>query len=102
MYRACNFLFCNGAPRGYLWSVQSTGTGDRLKLATRRGFAVLFFNHYRRALINEIEQFDDVGIAHPYTAATRGIPDFVFVFRAVNVNKPFPGVGVVPIDAVKP
>jgi hypothetical protein len=53
-----------------------------------------FLNHHRRALIHQIEQFDDIRVPHPDATAARGHADFVLVFGAMNVDEAVPRIGI--------
>jgi hypothetical protein len=62
----------------------------------------LFLDRYVSTFSDEIEQLDYVLIAHSHASVARRVADFVFVLRAVDVNKTVARVGVVLIQAVKP
>jgi hypothetical protein len=51
-------------------------------------------NHHRRALIHQIEQFDDIRVSHPDATAACGYADFVLVFGAVDVNEAVARIGI--------
>lgn len=62
----------------------------------------LFPNDDGRVFINEIEQVDDILIPHPNAAVAGGLADFVFVFRAVDINKPLPRIRILFLQTIEP
>lgn len=62
----------------------------------------LFPNDDGRVFINEIEQVDDILIPHPNAAVAGGLTDFVFVFRAVDIDKAVARVRIIFFETVEP
>jgi hypothetical protein len=62
----------------------------------------LFVNHDRRVLIDEIEQFNHVRVAHSNATVAVRCADPVLVFRPVNVNEALARVGVVLFQSIEP
>src|SRR2546430_1601442 len=59
-------------------------------------------NHDRCALVDQVEQLDDIVVAHADTAMTIRRTDFVLVFRAMNIDETVVGVGVAFSEAIEP
>lgn len=62
----------------------------------------LFLDHDGGLFIYEIEQLDDIGVAHPDAPVAVGPANLVFVFGAVNVDETPARVHVVIVQAIEP
>ena len=60
------------------------------------------FNDDRRPIIDQIEQFNYIGAAHPNAAMARWAADLVLVFCAVNVDEAVARVGIVLFQSIEP
>ncbi len=67
-----------------------------------RSWANLRFNDDGRPVIDQIEQFNDVGVAHSNAAMTCWAADFVLVFCAVNIDEAVARVGIVFFQSLEP
>jgi hypothetical protein len=59
-------------------------------------------NRNRRAFLDEVEQLDDVVVAHANAAVTIGRADLVLVFCAMNVDEAVARIGIVFFETVQP
>ncbi len=73
-----------------------------LQLATRNLIGNSCFNYDRRALIQEIEQFDHVRVPHSNAAAAVGSAHFLLVFGAMDVNESVACIGILLVQPVEP
>ena len=62
----------------------------------------LFSNHHRGIFIDKVKQLDDIGSAHTDATVARRFANFVFVFRAVNIDKALARVRVMLFQPVEP
>ena len=67
-----------------------------------RSWANSRFNDDGRPVIDQLEQFNYVGVAHPNAAMTRWAADFVLVFCAMNVDEAVARIGIVLFQSLEP
>jgi hypothetical protein len=71
-------------------------------VAPYQTYSNLFFNDYWRIVIHEIEQLNDVCVAHPNATSACRAANFAFMFCAVDVNEALARVGIVLVQSVQP
>ncbi len=53
-------------------------------------------------VIDEIEQFNHIGVAHPNAAVARWAADLALMFCAVNVDEAVARVGIMLFQSIEP
>jgi hypothetical protein len=67
-----------------------------------RGFKFLSNNLDKNANLNQVEQANDIRVAHPYTTVARWLADRLFLIGAVDVDVPLLSVRIVFFQAIEP
>jgi len=96
----CSFAACENKPRSFARAQDDKRAGVFGRQSF--GFKTSRFDYNRRTLIDHFEQFDYVLVAHPHAAMTRGRPDFVLVFGAMNIDEAVACIRVQLVQTVEP
>src|SRR5260370_29069892 len=65
-------------------------------------FQFLSNNLDKNTHFNQVEQANDIRVAHPYATIARRLSDGVFMIRTVDVDVAFLGIRIVLVHATEP
>ena len=85
-----------------LLSWQLGARNDFLCRARVRLLDLLLLNRYRRSHVHQFEKLNDISVSHPNASVAVRLANFVFVFRAVNVNKAITRIGIGSFKPIEP